>query len=340
VINGYGPTENTTFSVTYRIREEFEHSIPIGRPIANSTAYIVDRRGRPAPLGVVGELWVGGEGVSRGYLNSPELTAEKFLPDPYRSYRTNRTYISKRLYKTGDLARWLPDGTIEFIGRVDHQVKIRGFRIEPGEIEHRLLRHETVKEAAVLAVRDKKGEKQLCAYIVADSEDPGAGFDVSVLREYLSRDLPDYMIPSFFIPLESIPLTANGKLDRKALPEPGHSHALLTAAYAEPGTELEKRVANAWKEVLGIDKVGIDDNFFELGGNSLNIVQLSKELTVALGRDIPTVTLFRFPKIRSFLEYLNSVQADEKKDVTNERAGTLKKGKNMMKQSMQKRRRR
>ncbi|NIM10481.1 MAG: amino acid adenylation domain-containing protein, partial [Candidatus Aminicenantes bacterium] len=372
VINGYGPTENTTFSTTYSIKRNYTERIPIGKPIANSTAYIVDRWNQLVPLGVVGELSVGGDGVSRGYLNNPELTKEKFvnllnheatkdtkeheeekkvrrseIGSPRRgSYYSS--FIIHRLYRTGDLVRWLPDGTIEFLGRIDQQVKIRGYRIELGEIEKRLLNHASVREAVVVA-RDPGGGKDryICAYIVPQSSitDRSRSFDVSELREYLTRELPGHMIPSYFIRLDSIPLTPNGKVDRKVLPVPENTRSYLKTTYVQPETEMEKIVADTWKEVLGVDKAGINDNFFELGGNSLNIVQLASKLKKVLGRDIPTVTLFRFPKITTFLEYLDGMGENEEKEkakigVTGkERSEVVAKGKNMMRRSIQKRRR-
>jgi amino acid adenylation domain-containing protein len=308
IIDGYGPTENTTFSTAYQVEREHRESIPIGGPIANSTAYIVDRRGKLAPLGAVGELWVGGDGVSRGYLNSPELTAEKFLPDPYRSYRTNRTYISKRLYKTGDLARWLPDGGIEFIGRLDDQVKIRGFRIEPGEIEYRLLHHEKVKEAAVLADNDESGETYLCAYIVTRGE-----FILNELREYLAKNLPAYMIPAHIVPLERFPLTANGKLDRKDLPKPASG---MMGGGVPPRDEAEKKLSAIWLEVLGRTSdtgsaVDIDANFFEIGGHSLKAASMLSRIHREFNVRMPMADLFQQPTIRRLAAHIKRLNRQE-----------------------------
>jgi len=266
IINGYGPTENTTFSTTLSIEREYDQAIPIGAPIANSTAYIIGRWGKLAPIGVPGELIVGGDGVARGYLNNPELTAERFKFN--RSYKSYRTYI---FYKTGDLARWLVNGTIEFLGRIDQQVKIRGFRIEVGEIEHRLLEHNGVIGAVVIAKTDSGGNKYLCAYIV-----PGGAMPPDPeLREYLSRSLPDYMLPSFFVHLETIPLTPNGKVDRGALPGPGAGNL---RTYFPPRNEIETLLTVIWQEVLGIKMVGIADNFFEIGGDSIKAIQVSARL--------------------------------------------------------------
>jgi amino acid adenylation domain-containing protein len=307
VINGYGPTENTTFSTTYHIRQEFEHTIPIGRPIANSTAYIVDRNGHLQPIGVSGELVVGGDGVSRGYLNNPELTAERFVLvcyKFYRTYRTYRTYISSKIiYRTGDLARWLPDGNIEFFGRMDQQVKIRGFRVELTEIENRLLHIPEIKEAVVTAVEERKN---LCAYIVLFSpeQDP----DVGVIREELSAHLPDYMVPSYFVFLDRIPLTPNGKIDRRALPIP---EAGVTTAYTPPRNAREEKLAAVWAEVLNTakEKIGIDDDFFQLGGHSLKATILISKIHKELDTEIPLREVFQRPTIRGLSDYINRDQA-------------------------------
>ncbi|MDP4147651.1 MAG: amino acid adenylation domain-containing protein, partial [Bacillota bacterium] len=206
--NAYGPTEATIYATKYSLIDiNEERNVPIGKPLSNTRIYIVNKNNKLQPVGVPGELCISGEGLARGYLNRPELIAEKFVSNPYES--------GERMYKTGDLARWLPDGNIEFIGRIDHQIKIRGFRIELGEIESQLLKHEDIKEAVVIDREDKEGNKYLCAYVVSDKE-----ITVTELREHLSKELPDYMIPAYFMQLENIPLTPNGKIDRKALPEP------------------------------------------------------------------------------------------------------------------------
>jgi amino acid adenylation domain-containing protein len=299
IINGYGPTENTTFSTTHLIEKEYPHGIPIGKPIANSTVYILDGHGRLVPLGCGGELCVGGDGVSRGYLNNPELTAERYLFLFYRSYRSYKSYISQKVYHTGDLARWLPDGIIEFLGRIDQQVKIRGFRVEVEEIEKQLLRHSLVKEAVVIhrENKDSPGEKYLCAYVTFEKE---SGQKLE-LRNYLSLHLPEYMIPAYFVQLDKIPLTPNGKVNRKILPEP---QAVKDSRYIAPVSKREKIIAAVWKEVLKRDEVGIDDNFFASGGNSLDIIQLSSRLNQVLEKEIDVITLFEYTTIRSFSDYL------------------------------------
>ncbi|MDQ1353900.1 MAG: hypothetical protein QG657_4209, partial [Acidobacteriota bacterium] len=291
IINGYGPTENTTFSTAFRIDKEYTQQIPIGRPISNSSAYVVNRASHLAPVGVAGELLVGGEGVSRGYLNNPELTAEKFNRS-YKSYRTNI------LYRTGDLARWLPDGNIEFLGRIDQQVKIRGFRVEPGEIEAELSKYDLVKEAVVIDRESETGEKYLCGYIV-----PGVGLDLAKLREYLSCRLPDYMIPSYFIPVERIPLTANGKVDRKALPAPG---LFIGTSYVAPANEIEEQLTVLWSEVLSIekDKISVNANFFELGGHSLKAAVLTARIHKKFAVKIPLMDIFRLPTVKELGRYV------------------------------------
>ncbi|MCP5106470.1 MAG: amino acid adenylation domain-containing protein, partial [bacterium] len=302
VINGYGPTENTTFSTTFHIDGDYGDRVPIGRPIANSTAYILDKYHYPAPMGVAGELWVGGDGVARGYLNNPELTAKRFGPSGALS-------LSAPLYNTSDLARWLPDGTIDFLGRMDHQVKIRGFRIELGEIEYCLLEHETVKAAVVTAGEGQAGDKYLCAYIVL-KENAEHKEIIPELRLFLSDALPDYMIPSYFVSLENIPLTANGKVDRERLPAPGTG---TTVSYTAPRDEVEKKLTAIWSLVLGIpeEKIGIDDNFFDLGGHSLkSMVMLSKihrEFNVKLSLN----DIFKFLVIRKLSPLIKQQGRDE-----------------------------
>ena len=291
VWNGYGPTENTTFSVCFRIDRDYADSVPIGRPVSNSTAYVVGRHGEPLPVGIPGELCVGGDGVARGYLNKPELTAERFVPDPFASDGV--------MYRTGDLARWLPDGTIEYLGRIDRQVKIRGHRIEPGELETVLLQHERIKEAAVTVRTNLGSEGELCAYFVADE-----ALTVSELRSYLGAKLPSYMIPAHLIPLDGMPLTPNGKVDRNALPEPDGASAHPGTELVLPITKLEQIIADAWKEVLERERVGIHDTYFEVGGNSINLIQLQSRLQKRLGREVPIVALFQYPTIYMLAEHL------------------------------------
>ncbi|HSE18766.1 MAG TPA: amino acid adenylation domain-containing protein [Pyrinomonadaceae bacterium] len=273
LINGYGPTENTTFSCTHRMEAGSElasSSVPIGRPITNTQVYVLDQRLEPAPVGVVGELYLGGAGLAREYLRRPELTAEKFVPHPYSNEP------GARLYRTGDLVRWLADGTLEFVGRIDQQVKLRGFRVELGEIESVLNEHEAVRESAVLARMDQPGERRLAAYVV--TTDAGQTIDKAELRSYLRERLPEYMVPSAYVQLESLPLTANGKVDRRALPAPDHAGE-SRAQYEAPRTPLQEILCGIWAEVLRTKQVGIRDNFFELGGDSIRSVRV-----VALAR--------------------------------------------------------
>ena len=301
IYNMYGPTETTVWSTVKDLTGK--SAINIGGPIVNTRVYILNRDMELQPLGVPGELCIGGDGVSRGYLNNPELTAEKFglfFNGFYRSYRSYRSYKSNKFYRTGDLARWLSDGEIEFMGRLDHQVKIRGFRIELEEIQEQLRDYNGITEAVVTAGTDENGDGYLSAYIVSREE-----VEISKLREFLLPRLPVYMIPSYFVQVERIPLTPNGKVDRGALPSPREQRAKLGTTYLPPVTELEKTIAEAWKEILSLEQVGIHDSFFDLGGNSLNIVQLNNRLKEKFQMDIPVVSMFRYFTITSFIKYLN-----------------------------------
>jgi len=264
LLNGYGPTETTTFALTHEITrvEEGARSIPLGRPIGNTRVYVLDPQGRPVPVGAAGELYIGGAGVALGYLNQPALTAERFVRDPFSSQ------AGARMYRTGDLARWLTDGTVEFLGRTDFQVKVRGFRIELGEIEAALHAHPAVREAVVVVREDAPGNKRLVAYCAGgDAADPEA------LRAHLLATLPEYMVPAAFVWLQALPLTANGKVDRRALPAP-EGDSFATRGYEAPVGETEQAVAEVWSEVLGVERVGRHDNFFELGGHSLLAVRV------------------------------------------------------------------
>ncbi|SEI21515.1 Chondramide synthase cmdD [Rhizobium tibeticum] len=272
IANAYGPTEATICATVWSCPDDFDGSIvPIGRPIANTRIYLLDGHGAPVPFGAVGELYIGGAGVARGYLNRPELTAERFMADPFSKEP------GARMYRTGDLARYLPDGNLEFLGRIDDQVKIRGFRIEPGEVAARLCEHAWVRDAAVVAQEDGAGDKRLVAYVVCTSEAGSQPLDGSglagTLRAHLSGRLPDYMVPAAFVQIEALPLTANGKLDRKALPAPDDD-AYARRSYEAPRGEIETLLAGIWAELLGVERVGRHDNFFELGGHSLLAVQL------------------------------------------------------------------
>ncbi len=268
--------------------------MPIGRPVANTTTYILDSRLQPVPIGVPGELHLGGVQIGRGYHNRPELTAEKFIPDPFSGKP------AARLYKTGDLARYQPDGNIEFLGRIDHQVKIRGFRIELGEIESRLMEHDAIKNAVVVAREDRPGDQRLIAYLVSNSSKPPT---TGALKDFLLRTLPDYMVPTAFVWLKELPLSPNGKVDRKALPVPDSIHAAPTKSLVLPRTEMEKTLVGIWQKALGVEQVGTEDNFFELGGNSLLLVRIQGELRALLNQDLPVTVLFQYPTISSLAGY-------------------------------------
>jgi amino acid adenylation domain-containing protein/non-ribosomal peptide synthase protein (TIGR01720 family) len=266
-INVYGPTEASVVVSTCRLDQisERSKSLPIGRPLANTQLYILDKHLEPVPVGVMGELHIGGKNLARGYLNKPKLTSERFIPNPYS------TNSSARLYKTGDLVRYSPEGNIEFFGRSDHQVKVRGFRIELGEIESAIQKHSAIREAVVILNEGKFGDKRIIGYYVNETDQDISPND---LRSYLKDKLPEYMVPACFIVLERIPLTSNGKLDRKMLPEPDHSRPELENVFRAPKTEIEKALAEIWNELLQLDEVGVDDNFFELGGDSILVIQV------------------------------------------------------------------
>jgi natural product biosynthesis luciferase-like monooxygenase protein len=295
ILNMYGPTETTIWSSIYPLNG-WQDPMPIGRPIANTEIYILDRNLQPVPMGLSGELFIGGEGVVRGYLNRPELTAERFIKHLFDAKP------QARLYRTGDLARYGPDGNIEFLGRMDHQVKIRGYRIELGEIETLLGQHPAVQKAVVIAREDILGDKRLVAYVIPQQRQKLAG---SELRDYLKEKLPEFMIPSNFITLDAFPLTPNRKIDRKVLPAPGQVQIELETTYIPPTNELEQTIASLWQELLNVPKVGMSDNFFDMGGHSLLAVQAHRRLREVIEREISITDMFRFPTIRSLTEYLS-----------------------------------
>ncbi|MFD2169274.1 non-ribosomal peptide synthetase [Tumebacillus lipolyticus] len=286
LFNMYGPTEATVWTSVQEV-EAAAGIIPLGRPLANAKFYVLDPQLNPVPIGVAGELHIGGAGVARGYLGREELTAERFLDNPYSE---------GRLYKTGDLACWLADGTVKFLGRLDHQVKLRGFRIELGEIESALTKHRAVKEAVVTA----PDNRMLAAYLVVEGEAPSSGD----LRLFLQEMLPEYMVPSLFLFLDKLPLTPNGKVDRNALPKPEGERPELGHVYVAPQSDLEKRIASLWQEVLRVEKVGVHDNFFELGGQSIMIVQLHRMLQEQLDVQLAVVQLFQYPTVRSLAQFI------------------------------------
>jgi bacitracin synthase 1 len=291
--NNYGPTENAVVTTSCQVGE-WTHNIPIGKPIANNHVYILSGVSTLQPVGVPGELCISGAGLARGYLNRPELTAGKFVFRSYKSYGSYRTYIPKKIYKTGDLARWLKSGNLEFLGRIDRQVKIRGYRIELGEIEARLIAYEPVREAVVIDRVDETGDKMLCAYIVTAGRELQAL--IEALREHLAQTLPDYMMPAHFVELDEIPLTPSGKVDRGALPAP---LAVSSGRYAAPRNEIERQLLDIWSDILGRSGgIGIDDNFFTLGGHSLKAAAMAAKIHETLGVKIKLADIFNSPTIR------------------------------------------
>jgi amino acid adenylation domain-containing protein len=344
VFNLYGPSEDTTYS-TFALIERGSSAEPtIGRPIANTQAYILDQWMQPLPIGVPGEIYLGGDGLSRGYLKRPEQTAAKYLPDPFS------VQPGGRLYRTGDLGRFLPDGTIEYLGRIDHQVKLRGFRIELGEIEARLLSHPAIREAVVLAREDAPGDTRLVAYVVEEepankgtneqrnrgpsgrTTEHGEDGDrrtengerrtengerraedresrAAELRAYLQARLPEYMLPSAFVVLDTLPKTPNGKIDRKALPAPDLSRPALNGAFVAPRTSEEAAIAAIWREVLGVERIGVHDNFFELGGHSLKATQVMARVQDLFGIELPLHTLFEEPTVARLAQVAEHAQS-------------------------------
>ncbi len=269
----YGPTETTIWSTISRLTN-INEPILIGRPIANTTVYILDKHLRPLPIGVPGELHIGGEGLARGYLNRDTLTREKFIPNPFG------LIPGERIYKTGDLARYRPDGSIECLGRLDQQVKVRGFRIELGEIETALADHPGVNKNVVVAREDKPGEKRLVAYIVPEKD---TTISPSEIRAHLKRTLPDYMIPSAFVAMDELPLTPNGKINRLALPVPDSGQLEDSREFVAPCSPMEETLVTIWKEVLELDHISVHDNFFEIGGHSLLSMQVISRLEKKIG---------------------------------------------------------
>ncbi|MGE6764047.1 non-ribosomal peptide synthase/polyketide synthase, partial [Corallococcus interemptor] len=286
-LNGYGPTENTTFSTTFAMHRDtvVNGTVSIGRPLTNSTVYVLDAHLRPVPVGVAGEVYVGGQGLAWGYLNRPDLTAERFVPHPFAATP------GERLYRTGDKARWKADGTLDFLGRVDFQVKVRGFRIELGEIEAALRSASGVNEAVVVA-RGADTDKRLIGYVTARADH---ALDADTLKASLKQRLPEYMVPSALVLLEALPLNANGKVDRKALPQPDET--ARTAAFVAPRTDTEKQLAALFAEVLRLERVGLHDDFFALGGHSLLATQLVSRVRATLGLELPLRALFDAPTV-------------------------------------------
>jgi amino acid adenylation domain-containing protein len=311
LLNAYGPTETTITATIYEVPLATDdapmlRALPIGRPLANRVAYVLDRHGNPAPVGVPGELYLGGLGVARGYLNRPELTAEKFIPNPFGA---------GRLYRTGDLVRYRPDGCIEFLGRVDNQVQVRGFRVELGEVEAVLDYHPAVRESIVLAREDVTGHMQLAAYVLPHSvTGADAPPDAAALRVFLAERLPDYMIPASFVVVDEWPMTPSGKVDRKALPAPELTQAERAKTYVAPRDPVEEDLARIWAEVLGVERVGVYDNFFDLGGHSLLATRLVSQLRENFAVDLPLRRLFETPTVAGLALLIAQSQAEQVED--------------------------
>jgi acyl carrier protein len=306
--NLYGPTETTIWSCMKRLQDS--DAVTIGRPIANTRVYVLDHFQQPVPKGVSGELYVGGSGVSRGYFNRSALTAERFVPDAFGKQP------GSRLYRTGDLVRFRADGELEFLGRVDQQVKIRGFRIELGEVEKALSAHEAIQQAAVSVRSGTNGEKRLVAHLVMKEQSCAEGGKDDrqtscELREYLLQRLPEYMIPNQYVVLQAMPLTLNGKVDRKQLPEPDPSLRSQERPFIAPHTKLEQALAGIWMEVLGLEKVSANDSFFDLGGDSLLVSRMVAKIHSAFAVHIPIRTIFLTPTIQKIAAAVKAQRAKQ-----------------------------
>ena len=318
--NQYGPTETTVDALSSKCSRG---SVTLGQPVANTCCFIVDRCHNLLPVGAVGELMISGAGVARGYLNRPQLTGEKFSENPFLP--------GQRWYRTGDLAQWLPGGDILFYGRMDHQVKIRGYRVELGEIENRLMAHPAIKEAVVTAEKKEmtqgRENRFLIAYFVPidnpDVVDPVQSLGKE-LKSYLAKLLPFYMVPAHFVPVDKIPRTPSGKVDIQVLKQSGTPLDSGTS-FAPLKDNLQRRIAEIWKEILAVEQVGALDNFFDLGGNSLSILQLNRKLREAFKRDIPVIKLFRYPTVSALAAYINSAGADEGMSLTGSSPGRMQK---------------
>ncbi|MEH2381698.1 MAG: amino acid adenylation domain-containing protein [Nostoc sp.] len=340
LINEYGPTETVVGCCIYEVGKQSLRGgdIPIGRPISNTQIYILDSHLQPVPIGVAGELYIGGDGLARGYLNRPELTQEKFIPNPFNDskFKSDALSLSKgqnsKLYKTGDLARYLPDAKIEFLGRIDQQVKVRGFRIELGEIEAVLNTHPQIQQAVVIATEDIPDKNGLVAYFVSSDE----SLTTNQIREFLKQKLPEYMVPNAFVTLDTLPLTPNGKIDRKALPAPDGEITRSTEAYVKPQTELERMIATVWQNVLQVEEVGLYDNFFDLGGHSLLLIKVHSQLREIFNQDVSILEMFKYPTVSSFAQYLNQEKSNHLSsfDKSNNQLEDMKEGRNRLKQRL------
>jgi amino acid adenylation domain-containing protein len=333
IVNAYGPTEAADDIAQFIVEKplpENQRSVPIGKPLANLNLYILDSQMQLAPIGVPGEICVSGFGVGEGYWKNEEKTNASFVPNPFPNIAkplpgTNNDLI----YKTGDLGRWLSDGNIEFLGRIDRQVKIRGFRIELGEIEAVLHQHGSVQEAVVIDLEDDFGNSQLVAYVVAQAKPSPT---ISELHHFLKEKLPDYMVPSAFVMLDNLPLTPSGKVDRKALPQPDSLRPELETAYAIPQNQMERVIAEVWQKALDVEQVGIYDNFFELGGHSLKMLQVYSKLREILPMNLSLMELFKYPTISSLARYLSQGETENFQD---EKKQKIEAGRSRIKQRLE-----
>ena len=303
VWNMYGPTETTIWSSLYRVRGKEDRIVPIGKPIANTTLHVLDENRKPVGPGSEGELYIGGDGLARGYFQRPELTSEKFVPDPFSNAK------DARMYRTGDLVRVGPDGNIEFLGRLDHQVKIRGFRIELGEIEAVLEQHPSIRHAVVAAREEASGDKSLVGYFVVDS---GESLSSAAMRAHLREQLPDYMVPAAFVQLNEFPLTPNGKVDRKALPAPGPDDYQSGREYIAPRDGVERKLAALWEKTLGVKPVGARDNFFDLGGTSIRAARLFTDVLRTFKKELPLSSLLKAPTLELLANELRPAGQNER----------------------------
>jgi len=297
LLNFYGASEGTGDSVAWAVTAGAD-SVPIGRPIANTRVYVLDADGGPVPVGVAGELYLGGDGLARGYVQRPGLTAERFVPDAFGGER------GARLYRTGDLVRWRPDGTLDYLGRVDQQVKIRGFRVEPAEVEAALCAQAGVRQAAVIAHEDAAGQRRLVAYVVAEA---GSELNIAGLRDALKQRLPEHLVPAQIMALEALPLTPNGKLDRAALPAPLHTEMV---AYVAPTTPNEKALVAIWESILKTQPIGIDENFFDIGGHSVLAMNVISRIRDRLKIETPLRDIFLHPTIKELAVCIGQISQD------------------------------
>ena len=326
VSNMYGPTETTIWSTVADIPSDVKQ-IKIGRPIANTEIYILDKMQQPVPIGIAGELYISGSGVVRGYHNKVDLNQQKFINNPFKNDS------ALKMYATGDLAKYDEDGQIECLGRIDHQIKIRGYRIELGEIESLLTQLDSVKEAIVILREDTPNDKRLVAYIVPNTTTEQKNeFDASTIKGALSHHLPEFMVPSIFIEIDETPLTPNGKVDRKALPKPKViTQTSISTKIEPPENDTQEKILVIWRNVLGIAQISLDDNFFDIGGHSLLVVEVLSELRKLIDKPIKMIDMFRFSTIRQFSQHIDNDDAGQQNfDKSQERADARKAARSKM----------